>query len=53
MNWLRDRGDSLKIAPSLIANRKTIEQLVLGERDLALLTGWRAEVAGNELLTQL
>lgn len=53
MNWLRERGASLQIAPSLIANRKTIEQLVLGERDLALLTGWRAEVAGNELLTQL
>lgn len=53
MTWLRERGEALNIAPSLIANRKTIEQLVLGERDLALLEGWRAEIAGKELLGQL
>ena len=53
MLWLRQRGEALKIAPSLIANRKAIEQLVLGERDLALLEGWRAEIAGKEMLDQL
>ncbi len=50
MSWLRERGEALRIAPALIANRKVIEQLVLGERDLALLRDWRAQIAGNEML---
>ena len=53
MAWLRERGAALEIAPSLIANRVTIEKLVSGDRDLALLSGWRAQVAGDELLGML
>ena len=53
MAWLRERGETLQIAPSLIANRAMIEKLVWGERDLAVLSGWRAEVAGDELLARL
>jgi ribonuclease D len=47
---LREISETQNIAPSLIANRSTIERLVLGERDLPLLKGWRSEVAGKELL---
>jgi len=50
MARLRAIGDMQNIAPSLIANRSSIERLVAGERDLPLLKGWRAEVAGGELL---
>jgi len=50
---LREIGEAQHIAPALIANRNTLEKLVLGERDIPLLQGWRAEVAGNELLALL
>ncbi len=53
MARLRQIGEEQKIAPSLIANRNGIEQLVMGRHDIALLQGWRAEVAGNELLAML
>ncbi len=33
-----------------LANRKALEQLVLGERDLPLLQGWRRRHGGQELL---
>ena len=53
MARLRQIGDEQRIAPSLIANRNAIEELVLGQRDIALLQGWRADVAGRELLEML
>lgn len=53
MARLRQIGDEQRIAPSLIANRNAIEQLVLGRRDIALLQGWRADVAGSALLEML
>ena len=33
--------------------RKELERLVRGERGVAVLTGWRREVAGNALLEVL
>ena len=42
-----------EIAPALIANRASLEDLVLGGRDLTLLQGWRNEVAGEKLLSLL
>lgn len=53
MMRLRQIGEEQSIASSLIANRSAIEKLVLGQRDIALLQGWRAEVAGRELLEML
>ncbi len=53
MARLREIGEAQHIAPSLMANRSVLERLVAGERDLPLLKGWRAEVAGNELLGML
>lgn len=53
MARLRAIAETVSIAPSLIANRNTIERLVVGERDLSLLEGWRKEVAGRELLQML
>jgi len=53
MARLRAIGEEQNIAPSLMANRSAIERLVAGERDLPLLKGWRADVAGDELLGML
>ena len=53
MGRMREIADAESIAPALIANRSTIESLVVGERDLSLLRGWREQVAGRELLEML
>ena len=37
------------ISPANIANRKMIEKLILGEKDIALLHGWRNKLAGEKL----
>ena len=37
------------ISPANISNRKMIEKLILGERDIALLQGWRNKLAGEKL----
>jgi ribonuclease D len=50
--WLRQRAASLNIPPSLLAPRADVEAIVRrgGEAGVPLLEGWRAEVAGSELL---
>ena len=37
------------ISPANIANRKMIEKLINGETDIALLTGWRYQLAGKKV----
>lgn len=37
------------ISPANISNRKMIEKLILGEKDIALLQGWRNKLAGEKL----
>jgi ribonuclease D len=46
---VRAIGESLDIIPTVIASRKDVEQLVLGNKDTQLLRGWRCELAGNIL----
>ncbi len=41
------------ISPSNIANRKTIEKLIIGNDDIPLLTGWRYQLAGKKLQDML
>ncbi len=53
MACLRGIGEAQNIAPALIANRSIIQSMVQGERDISLLIGWRADVAGNALLDML
>ena len=46
---LRLRAEAAGVAPRLIANAEDIEKLAAGEDDgVAALTGWRAEVFGND-----
>ncbi|MCF6283447.1 MAG: ribonuclease D [Candidatus Polarisedimenticolaceae bacterium] len=47
---LRLLSQQQKITPVIIAGRKELERLAKGERDIALLSGWRKSVAGDVLL---
>lgn len=53
MALLRERCREQELSPSAVAGRREMERLIMGERDLALLHGWRATVAGEALLALL
>ena len=42
-----------QITPTTLASRKELEQLVQGESDLAILSGWRRHHGGEQLLAFL
>lgn len=50
---LRLLAEQNNITPAALANRKEIEALVSGERELDILRGWRRTIAGNRLLEVL
>lgn len=47
---LKAKSESLDVAPSLIASSADLDALAAGERDVALLRGWRREVFGEDAL---
>jgi len=49
MALLRERCQQQRITPSAVAGRRELELMVLGERDIPLLHGWRAAIAGEAL----
>ncbi len=49
MAVLRLRGNQHDVSPALLASRKQLEALVAGDRDGAVLHGWRAELIGHDL----
>lgn len=53
MSLLRLRCAQHNIAPTVLATRKEIDKMATGERDIPLLRGWRAQVAGDDLLALL
>lgn len=53
MDTLTRRAEAAGIAASAIASRKEIAAMVDGERDVRLLSGWRALVAGDSVLTAI
>ena len=53
MALLRERCQQQRISPSAVAGRRELERLVLGETDIALLHGWRAAIAGQDLQAML
>ena len=53
LEQLRTRAAELGIAQGMLCNRKDAERLVLGERDLAVLKGWRLACIGHDLLKLL
>ncbi|MDT8384001.1 MAG: ribonuclease D [Gammaproteobacteria bacterium] len=46
---LRLRGNEHDVSPALLASRKQLEALVVGDEESLLLHGWRAVLVGNEL----
>ena len=46
-------ADQFKISPTTLSNRKELERLVLGERKLDILRGWRLHHGGETLLAFL
>lgn len=53
MNSLREKACELGISSAMLCNRKDAEKLIQGHRDLRVLTGWRLECIGAELLEML
>ena len=53
LKLLRSRASELGISQGMLCNRKDAEKLVQGNRELAVLTGWRLDCIGNELLSLL
>jgi len=49
MALLRKFCDEQSISPVAVASRKDVEAMVAGEKDLALLQGWRYEIVGHHL----
>jgi len=50
MAALRTLAGGRDLSPGSLASRRDLERLVLGERDLALLEGWRGRICGRALL---
>ena len=50
MAALRLQAQKHRISTAMIATRKDIEKLVMGERDLPIITGWRKHLVGDTLL---
>lgn len=51
--FVRTRARELEIGASLLATRKDLERLVLGQHDVLVLQGWRRDVIGGDLLARL
>jgi len=53
MGLLRLRAAEHNISTTILATRKDIEKIAMGQRELPLLKGWRAKLVGNDLLALL
>jgi ribonuclease D len=51
MALVRLSGERNNLNPAVLANRKQLERLVLGDTDVAVLHGWRSKLVGEQLLT--
>ncbi len=50
---LKERCRECEVSPTAIASRRELERLILGDRHLPLLRGWRRAMVGEELLALL
>lgn len=51
--FVKARADEVQVAPTLIASRKDLEALVLGDPPSRLLTGWRGSLIGADLTARV
>lgn len=47
---LKAKSESLGVAPRLIASSSELDQIAAGQRDVAALSGWRAEAFGDDAM---
>ncbi|MBV1913596.1 MAG: ribonuclease D, partial [Cycloclasticus sp.] len=53
MAQVRLKAANANVNPTSITNRKELLQLIQGQRDLDLLTDWRQDMIGDELIATL
>lgn len=53
MAVVRLRAAQNEVSPASLTTRKDLEKLILGERDVSVLEGWRRPMAGEDLLAVL
>lgn len=53
LDYLHQTAEEEAIPPTLLANRRDLERLVAGERELPVLQGWRWTLVGERLLDML
>ncbi len=49
-SFVRERAEQLNIAPSLLATRSVVEKLIRGKRELDILSSWKKDLIGDELV---
>ncbi len=49
-SFIRERAEELNISPSLLATRSVVEKLIRGKRELDILSSWKKDLIGNELV---
>ena len=49
-SFIRTRAEQLNMSPSLLATRSVVEKLVRGKRELDILSSWKKDLVGDELL---
>ncbi len=53
MKMIELKAEELNLAQAVLGSRKEVEKMLLGQRELSLLQGWRFRVIGEQLLQQL
>ncbi len=49
-SFIRERAEQLNMSPSLLATRSVVEKLVRGKRELEILSSWKKDLVGDELV---
>ncbi len=49
-SFIRTRAEELNISPSLLATRSVVEKLIRGKRKLDILSSWKKDLIGDELV---
>ena len=53
MALVRLSGEQNNLNPAVLATRKQLEKLVLGDTDSSVVQGWRKKLVGEQLLAFL
>ena len=47
---VRGRAEELNVSPSLLATRSVVEKLIRGKRELDILSNWKKDLIGDDLI---